>query len=164
MKTCLINLHNHLIDPEGNFYDDKKIEEYFENSKKAKCSIKVYAFTDHFQQLIQCYHLNGLQKYKERLESIKKKWKEITILVGIELDVYFNNNSSSYNHMICIFGSFDVLLSKIKNFSENENNCQFSLQEPSKSWVELLEDAFCIPHYQKNTKPNRNFNTSQIDS
>ncbi|MBQ7749505.1 hypothetical protein IJR75_02895 [bacterium] len=170
MKTCLINLHNHLLDGKGNFYNDEKIKKYFDNSKKAKCQ-KIYAFTDHFSEMLECHHDKDsfFDNYKKKVEEIKTdvdvNKRKINILVGLELDVLFSNDDDQ-KHIICIFKSVETMLEKIRNYylddCKNDKILVLNDEKLLLAYSRLLSDAICIPHFKKGDV-KRNFTDSQID-
>ena len=51
MKSVLINLHNHLLDDNNDFYSDEDIKKRFDNFINIDCE-KIYAFTDHFDGIV----------------------------------------------------------------------------------------------------------------
>ena len=170
MKTCLINLHNHLLDGKGNFYNDEKIKKYFNNSEKAKCQ-KIYAFTDHFSEMLECHHDKDsfFDNYKKKVEEIKTdvdvNKRKINILVGLELDVLFSNDDDQ-KHIICIFKSVETMLEKIRNYylddCKNDKILVLNDKKLLLAYSRLLSDAICIPHFKKGDV-KRNFTDSQID-
>ena len=162
MKSVLINLHNHLIDDNNDFYSDEHIKKCFANFININCE-KIYAFTDHFDGIVNLWNNGKIEEYIEKTENLFNEYskRDINILFGIEIDVIFRN-SKDCKHLLCIFRNVDAWYQKIKNFmSSKTNKLQFSLNEPLDSWYTLLDDSLCIPHYAK-TDSNRNFTKEEI--
>ena len=101
MKNLLINLHNHLLDVKGEYYSPKEIDEKINNFKNINCE-KIYAFTDHFSLISKLYSSNSLEEYKKRFKKLSEECskKNISILIGLEIDVCFYDNSPK--HLIVI--------------------------------------------------------------
>ena len=164
MKSVLINLHNHLLDDNNDFYSDEDIKKRFDNFINIDCE-KIYAFTDHFDGIVNLWNNNKIDEYIKKIKNLFNEYskRDINILFGIEIDVIFGD-SKDCKHLVCIFGNADVWYRKIKNFINSKTNkLQFSPSKPLDSWYTLLDEAICIPHYAK-TDSNRNFTKEEISS
>lgn len=91
-----------MLKENGEYYSSKEIDEKINNFKNINCE-KIYAFTDHFSLIYKFYCKDKLEEYRKKFKELFEKYskKNINILIGLEIDVHFNDDSPK--HLICLF-------------------------------------------------------------
>ena len=167
MKCFLIDLHNHLIDRKGKRKKKDKIVTYILERCNHNVG-KIFAFTDHFEEIKKQYDDDKLKEYEKLYDDICNKVDSCKCLIGMEIDVHFDN--FNIRHVIVIFKNFQSFSKKIKNFLDDGNvNTHLIIEKNkviSEKWKKLLSDSIAFPHFAKSTShdesKNRNFKDSEL--
>ena len=160
MESVLIDLHNHLLDSDGNFIYNKHINKYLEQRTKIECK-KIIVFSDHFGNNL----LENLDKYKETFKKLKceNEKQNCFLLLGTEIDIKFDENA--IRHLVIIwhndFDSFEIF----KNNIDDYNLLKFDRIKDNQELFNFLNDnnnCFFLPHYYKSDK-KRNFTIEELN-
>lgn len=133
---------------------------------------RIFAFTDHFEEIKKQYDDDKLKKYEKLYNDICNEVDSCKCLIGMEIDVCFDN--INIRHVIVIFKDFKSFSEKIKNFIDGDDvNTHLTIEKDShqnnvisEKWKKLLSDSIVFPHFAKSTNhyesKNRNFNDNEL--
>lgn len=142
MKQIAIDLHNHLLKTEYEYFE--YLEQYF-LKRSIHNLTKIFAITDHLEWLIN-FNDEKLNEYFEKISSITEKVNQKAIFIVLGIEIRFEINGT-IKHLIILFDSTTACKSFISK-CKSDGTSTFNFNNFGE-YINDSQKAILIPHFMK---------------